>query len=68
MLDGEKGSGKTWICLKLADSASKNEDFGIWKAYDHEFCVPSGAKVLYLDGEWSPIDLKERCDELSGRR
>ena len=33
-LVGEKGSGKTWICLKLADSASKNEDFGIWKAYD----------------------------------
>jgi hypothetical protein len=61
---GPKGSGKTWIGLKIADSIAKNEDFDIWKAYEHDLCVPSGGKILYVDGEMSGQDVKSRLELL----
>jgi hypothetical protein len=64
MLAGQKGTGKSWISLKWADSITKCEDWDIWKAVDHERCIGQPAKVLYLDGEMSKEDLKPRLDLL----
>ena len=65
LLAGDKGCGKSMFCMKLADVISKNDDLYIWNGTTHERAVPSAAKVLYLDGEMSPQDMKVRIEEFN---
>jgi putative DNA primase/helicase len=53
-----RGIGKSWLSMYLAKGLALKTDVGPWKTH----CQ---ARVLYLDGEMPPEDLKER-DRLLG--
>lgn len=55
MLCAKSGKGKTWIAMTVALVAAKGSTVGLWEA-------PRAHKVLYLDGEMHPGDMKERLD------
>ena len=48
-----RGIGKSWLSMYLAKGLANKTDVGPWKTH----CQ---ARVLYLDGEMPPQDLKER--------
>jgi hypothetical protein len=53
-----RGLGKTWFSMNLARGIAERKNVGPWSTH-HQ------AKVLYLDGEMPPDDIKER-DSLLG--
>jgi hypothetical protein len=48
-----RGLGKTWQAMHLAHGLATGQDVGPWK-------IHAQVKVLYLDGEMPPADVKER--------
>lgn len=48
-----RGVGKTWFSMHLAKGLAIKEDFGPWKTHH-------AVRVLYLDGEMPPEDLRDR--------
>ena len=48
-----RGLGKTWKAMHLAHGLATGKDVGPWK-------IHAQVKVLYLDGEMPPADVKQR--------
>jgi len=57
LVSGWRGVGKTFFGLGIADAVSKGQSFGPWE------CIQA-VPVLYLDGEMSQSDIKQRIKEL----
>jgi len=57
MVFGDRGIGKSFFAEGIADAVTKNESFGPWEC---ELPVP----VLFLDGEMSIHDNRERIEAL----
>jgi putative DNA primase/helicase len=53
LCSGERGLGKTWFGMSIADSITQGRDLGPWEAVDS---VPT----LYLDGEMAALDTQSR--------
>ena len=49
-----RGIGKSWLAMYLAKGLANKTDVGPWKTHQ-------AARVLYLDGEMPPEDLRERA-------
>lgn len=60
MIYGARGRGKTWVAMMLAKSIASGTDFLFWKA-------PRSANVLYVDGEMTADELRNRFELLAGR-
>ena len=60
---GQKGSGKTWLGLGIADAATKKTFFGRWRC-NGDMVVERHPRIAYLDGEMNRIDLSARMHEL----
>jgi hypothetical protein len=58
MLYAERGLGKTWLALKLALSVAAGTAFFTYE-------VPGARQVLYVDGEMSLGELKDRIAKLA---
>jgi len=59
MVFAKRGLGKTWFGLTLALAVARGEDF-------LSYAVPQPRRVLYIDGEMTLAELKERLDDLDG--
>jgi predicted ATP-dependent serine protease len=57
LISGWRGLGKTWFGLGIVNAVSKGEPYGPWKAEQPAPC-------LFLDGEMSLSDLRERVHAL----
>ena len=57
MVHAPTGVGKTWFCWSLALSLASGKDFADWR-------ITKPRKVLIIDGEMQPDDLKDRLDVL----
>ena len=52
-----RGTGKTWLALAMAQALSTGGKLGDWQA-------PAPVKVLYVDGEMPPDQMRDRCKGL----
>jgi hypothetical protein len=57
---GRRGLGKSWLALGLARALAEGRPFGPWEC-------PKACRVLYVDGEMSLDDYRERGRALSER-
>jgi len=55
---GTRGIGKTWFGLSLFDAITRGTSFGPWE-------VETPVASLYVDGEMTCFDMKERLNALS---
>ena len=55
---GRRGLGKSWLAMSIARALAEGRDFGPWK------CA-AAQRVLYVDGEMSLDDYRERVHLLS---
>ncbi|MBU2549280.1 MAG: AAA family ATPase [Proteobacteria bacterium] len=58
LINGWRGTGKTWFALSLLDAVSRGESFGPWRT---EAPVP----CLYLEGEMPAQDVADRLRSLN---
>ena len=58
LIAGDRGTGKTWFALSIADAITRGISFGPWNA-------DTPVKCLYLDGELPPQDIQERLMALN---
>lgn len=55
---GKRGLGKSWLAMALARHLAEGRDFGPWEC-------PAPRRVVYVDGEMSLDDYRQRVQTLS---